>query len=151
MKANESKVQDFLSTNKTQFVIPVYQRNYDWTITQCKQLIQDIIEAGSSNNISAHFIGSIVYVHDDVYTASNIKELVIIDGQQRLTTLTLIYLALYKIALKANDLSLANEINETYLINKRLGSIDWQFDLLIVYLDIEKRLARVKVLDNIIL
>ena len=40
---------------------------------------------------------------------------------------------------------------ETYLINKRLGSIDWQFDLLIVYLDIEKRLARVKVVDNIIL
>jgi len=40
---------------------------------------------------------------------------------------------------------------ETYLISKRLGSIDWQFDLIVVYLDIEKRLARVKVVDNIIL
>jgi putative endonuclease len=40
---------------------------------------------------------------------------------------------------------------ETYLISKRLGSVHWQFDLIIVYLDIEKRLARVKVVDNIIL
>jgi putative endonuclease len=40
---------------------------------------------------------------------------------------------------------------ETYLINKRIGSVDWQFDLLVVYLNIEKRLARVKIIDNIIL
>ena len=86
MKANETKVEDFLSSNKTQFVIPVYQRNYDWTIGQCKQLLEDIIEVGISKRMNAHFIGSIVYVHDDVYTASRIKELTVIDGQQRLTT-----------------------------------------------------------------
>jgi uncharacterized protein with ParB-like and HNH nuclease domain len=44
--------------------------------------------------MNAHFIGSVVYVHDDVYTSSRIKELTVIDGQQRLTTLTLVYLAL---------------------------------------------------------
>ena len=98
MKATETRVQDFLSSNKTRFVIPVYQRNYDWTQEQCKQLFNDILLVGQHADISAHFIGSIVYVHDDVYTTSGIKELVIIDGQQRLTTLTLIYLAIYKLA-----------------------------------------------------
>lgn len=118
MKANETRVEDFLSTNKTQFIIPVYQRNYDWSLAQCKQLLDDIIEAGCDSSISAHFIGSIVYVHDDVYTSSRTKELVIIDGQQRLTTLTLIYLVLYRLAQEIGDESLVQEISETYLINK---------------------------------
>lgn len=118
MKANETKVEDFLSSNKTQFVIPVYQRNYDWSASQCKQLLDDILEVGTSNKMNAHFIGSVVYVHDDVYTSSRIKELTVIDGQQRLTTLTLIYLALYRLAMEINDEALVNEISETYLINK---------------------------------
>ncbi len=118
MKANETKVEDFLSSNKTQFVIPVYQRNYDWTTGQCKQLLDDILEVGTSKKMNAHFIGSIVYVHDDVYTASRIKELTVIDGQQRLTTLTLLYLVLHRLAKVLNNEGLVNEISETYLINK---------------------------------
>ena len=118
MKANETKVEDFLSSNKTQFVIPVYQRNYDWSTSQCKQILDDILEAGTNPKMNAHFIGSIVYVHDDVYTASKIKELTVIDGQQRLTTLTLIYLALYKLAKDLKKEGLVDEISETYLINK---------------------------------
>ncbi|MDI6402870.1 DUF262 domain-containing protein [Balneolaceae bacterium ANBcel3] len=118
MKANETKVEDFLSSNKTQFVIPVYQRNYDWSTGQCKQLLDDILEVGTIKKMNAHFIGSIVYVHDDVYTASRIKELTVIDGQQRLTTLTLIYLVLHRLAKELKDEGLVNEISETYLINK---------------------------------
>jgi uncharacterized protein with ParB-like and HNH nuclease domain len=118
MKATETKVEDFLSSNKTQFIIPVYQRNYDWTVGQCKQLLDDILEVGNSKKMNAHFIGSIVYIHDDTYTTSRIKELTIIDGQQRLTTLTLIYLALYRLAKEIKDEGLVNEISETYLINK---------------------------------
>lgn len=118
MKANETKVEDFLSSNKTQFVIPVYQRNYDWTTGQCKQLLDDILEVGTNKKMNAHFIGSIVYVHDDAYTTSRIKELTIIDGQQRLTTLTLVYLVLHKLAKELKDEALVNEISETYLINK---------------------------------
>lgn len=98
MKANETKVDKFLASNETTFAIPVYQRNYDWTILQCKQLLYDIIEIGKNDKTNAHFIGSIVYVHDDVYTASGLTELTIIDGQQRLTTITLIYIALYRLA-----------------------------------------------------
>ncbi|MEO7046477.1 MAG: DUF262 domain-containing protein [Ferruginibacter sp.] len=118
MKASETKIEDFLSSNKTQFVIPVYQRNYDWTIGQCKQLLDDILEVGLSKKRNAHFIGSIVYVHDDVYQTSRIKELTVIDGQQRLTTLTLIYLVIYKLANEIKNPELVNEISETYLINK---------------------------------
>src|SRR5699024_3852886 len=88
------------------------------TVAQCKQLLDDILETGRSDKMNAHFIGSIVYIHDDVYTTSRIKELIIIDGQQRLTTLTLIYIALYKLAIELNDDSLRHEINETFLINK---------------------------------
>ena len=44
MKATETKIESFLSANKIQFIIPVYQRNYDWTIGQCKQLLDDILE-----------------------------------------------------------------------------------------------------------
>ncbi len=118
MKANETKVEDFLSSNKTQFVIPVYQRNYDWSPSHCKQLLDDIFEVGVSSEMNAHFIGSIVYVHDDDYITSRIKELTIIDGQQRLTTLTLIYLAIYSLAIELKDDELVSEISETYLINK---------------------------------
>jgi len=118
MKANETKVEDFLSSNKTQFVIPVYQRNYDWSTSQCKQLLDDILEVGTSKKTNAHFIGSVVYVHDDVYTSSRIKELTVIDGQQRLTTLTLIYLTLYRLAIEMDDKGLEAEISETYLTNK---------------------------------
>lgn len=118
MKANETRIEDFISNNKTQFVIPVYQRNYDWDEAQCRQLLEDIFTAGTGKDIQAHFIGSIVYIHDDVYTSSRMKELVIIDGQQRLTTLTLIYMAVYKLAQEMGDTGLEQEISETYLINK---------------------------------
>ena len=118
MKANETKVDKFLATNETTFAIPVYQRNYDWTLTQCKQLFHDIIETGKNDKINAHFIGSIVYVHDDVYTASGLTELTIIDGQQRLTTITLIYIALYRLAQKLDNQMLVNRIHKTYLINE---------------------------------
>ncbi len=118
MKANETKVDKFLATNETTFAIPVYQRNYDWTLFQCKQLFHDIIETGKNDKTNAHFIGSIVYVHDDVYTASGLTELTIIDGQQRLTTITLIYIALFRLAKELDNQMLVNRIHKTYLINE---------------------------------
>ena len=118
MKANEINLNRFLAQSDTQFVIPVYQRNYDWTLAQCKQLILDILEVGVDKKVTAHFIGSIVYIHDDVYSASGIRELTVIDGQQRLTTITLIYLTLFNIAKDLDDKQLQNRINEQFLINK---------------------------------
>jgi uncharacterized protein with ParB-like and HNH nuclease domain len=118
MKANETKLDKFLATNETTFAIPVYQRNYNWEKAQCMQLLYDIFEVGRNKKIPAHFIGSVVYLHDDVYTASGLTELTIIDGQQRLTTVTLIYTAIYKLAQKIEDKLLENKIQKMYLINE---------------------------------
>jgi uncharacterized protein with ParB-like and HNH nuclease domain len=117
MKANEVALNSFLSQTKTQFIIPVYQRNYDWTEEQCRQLFYDILEVGNKPG-STHFIGSIVFIHDGVYTSSEVRQLVVIDGQQRLTTFSLLYLALYKFALENGLEERANELNDTFLINK---------------------------------
>lgn len=118
MKANEIQFQRFLAQSETQFIIPVYQRNYDWPVVQCRQLLDDIKTAGRDSNISSHFIGSIVYIHDDVYSVSSTRELTIIDGQQRLTTLTLLHLVLYNLAKSKGDEKLDNQIQKTYLINE---------------------------------
>lgn len=118
MVATQVSLTDFLTQNKTQFVIPVYQRNYDWTEVQCRQLLEDILEVGVTTGNDTHFIGSIVFIHDGVHLAAEVKPLVIIDGQQRLTTITILYLALYKFALQNNMAERASEINDTILINK---------------------------------
>lgn len=118
MKAAETRVDRFLASSETAFAIPVYQRNYDWTRVQCQQLFNDILAIGADETQSGHFIGSIVYVHDDVYTASGLRELTIIDGQQRLTTLTLIFIALYRHAMATGKDQQAQRIYKTYLINE---------------------------------
>lgn len=118
MKASEVKLDRFLAQPDTQFIIPVYQRNYDWTIVQCKQLLDDIILVGGDDKQGSHFIGSIVYIHDDVYSVSGIRELSVIDGQQRLTTVTLMYISIIRIAMETGNQHLFNRVHETYLINK---------------------------------
>ncbi|WP_367701602.1 GmrSD restriction endonuclease domain-containing protein [Helicobacter pylori] len=94
MKADAIKLLDFIGkSQEKQFVIPIYQRLYSWKKEQCKQLWDDIIKTGGNDQIEGHFIGSIVFVHDGIYT-TNHNELLIIDGQQRLTTITLLFIAL---------------------------------------------------------
>lgn len=118
MKANEINLNRFLAQADTQFIIPVYQRNYDWTQAQCRQLLEDILTVGGDEGRTSHFIGSVVFIHDDVYSASSVRELSIIDGQQRLTTVTLLYIAIYVLAREMGNTSLVSKIQETYLINK---------------------------------
>ncbi len=94
MKADAIKLLDFIGkSQEKQFVIPIYQRVYSWGKEHCKQLWDDIIKTGGNDQIEGHFIGSIVFVHDGIYT-TNYNELLIIDGQQRLTTITLLFIAL---------------------------------------------------------
>lgn len=95
MKATEAQLLDILE-NSHQFVIPIYQRTYSWTEKECRQLWDDILRTGSNDDISAHFIGSIVYITKDLYQATRHSPLLVIDGQQRLTTLTLLITALAK-------------------------------------------------------
>lgn len=118
MKATEKRFKNFLDLNKTAFVIPVYQRNYSWEKEHCMKLLSDIFDIGNDDQQKEHFIGSIVYILGDPYNNVSIKELSIIDGQQRITTITLIYMRIFKLAQEINDDFLAEDINETYLINK---------------------------------
>ena len=93
MKATEAKLLDFLKKSP-QFIIPIYQRTYSWTESQCRQLWEDILRAGGNDEITAHFFGSIVYIEKGLYQVSSQSPLLVIDGQQRLTTVSLIIEAL---------------------------------------------------------
>ena len=95
MKATEANLLAFLRKSP-QFVIPIYQRTYSWTERECKQLWDDIMRTGSNDAVSAHFIGSIVYIEKGLYQVSSQTPLLVIDGQQRLTTVTLLLAALAK-------------------------------------------------------
>ncbi len=95
MKATEAKLLDFLKKSP-QFVIPIYQRTYSWTEKECRQLWDDIVRCGSSDKVAVHFVGSIVYIEKADSTVSTWEPLLVIDGQQRLTTVTLLITALSK-------------------------------------------------------
>ena len=93
MKAVQANLLAFLKKSP-QFVIPIYQRTYSWTEKECRQLWDDIIRTGSDDALSAHFVGSIVYVEEGLYQVMNQPSMLVIDGQQRLTTVTLLIAAL---------------------------------------------------------
>ncbi|PUD60795.1 DUF262 domain-containing protein [Helicobacter pylori] len=102
MKATQSTVNDFFALTGTIFSIPVYQRNYTWEEENCEKLLQDIISI--SQNKKTHFMGSITYIlhHiDDEKSLRQLQEFVIIDGQQRVTTIMLL--------LKAIETKIPNE------------------------------------------
>ncbi|GAA7721930.1 DUF262 domain-containing protein [Helicobacter pylori] len=102
MKAIQSTINDFFALTGTIFSIPVYQRNYTWEEGNCEKLLQDIISI--SQNKKTHYMGSITYIlHliDDEKSLRQLQEFVIIDGQQRITTLMLL--------LKAIETKIRNE------------------------------------------
>ncbi len=93
MEAGATTLLNFIKDNqKNQLVIPIYQRLYSWEKEQCKQLWDDIIKIGGDDKMDGHFIGCILYVLDGIKHSDN--ALLIIDGQQRLTTITLLLTAL---------------------------------------------------------
>ena len=93
LKASETQLSKFLQGPK-QYVIPIYQRTYRWTEKQCERLWNDIIRLSKDDSIPGHFLGSVVYIQKDLYQASQLSPLLVIDGQQRLTTMTLLFAAL---------------------------------------------------------
>ncbi|MFB1330011.1 GmrSD restriction endonuclease domain-containing protein [Helicobacter pylori] len=112
MEAKATTLLGFFEENQNnQFVIPIYQRLYSWKKEQCEQLWDDIIKIGGNDKMNGHFIGSILYVRDGITHSNN--PLLIIDGQQRLTTITLLFIAL------RNHLSeeVKRKKIESYLIN----------------------------------
>ena len=115
MQAHNNNIEEFLGAPKTVFVVPVYQRNYDWQNENCKQLFRDII--GIVESGQEHFLGTICF---KVYSS---HERSIIDGQQRLTSITLMLKAIYDFDPDEDN---RTEINDQYLYNKGRG-IDTDF------------------------
>jgi uncharacterized protein with ParB-like and HNH nuclease domain/predicted transport protein len=147
MKAVEAKLLDFLKKSP-QFVIPIYQRTYSWTERECQQLWDDIIRAGGDGNVSAHFIGSVVYIEKGLYQVSSQSPLLVIDGQQRLTTISLLLEALAR-ALKDTepiDGFSAKKIRHYYLLNP-LEEGERGFKLLLTQTDKDTLLALVEQRD----
>ena len=118
MKGSEMRLIEYMDGSKKRFIIPVYQRNYDWKTENCKQLYDDLIKT-INNNRKSHFFGSIVSVNEP---SGRYTELLIIDGQQRLTTVSLLFLAMYKLlvsgTVKSQDESLSRQIYEDFLVDK---------------------------------
>ena len=114
---------------KAQYLVPIYQRKYSWEFSDCERLFDDILNVAGDTKRPCHFIGSIIYLaKDEIQHASAIKEYLVIDGQQRLTTLALLLLALGRYTLKkctasgvdGNNLPTSlDAIMEDYLVNKR--------------------------------
>ena len=121
MKGSETKLVSYMQGSDKRFIIPVYQRNYDWKTENCKQLYDDLIKVVRRGRKS-HFFGSIVSVHND----GEFNEYLVIDGQQRLTTISLLLLAMYNLMkngiLTPAKGNLAEKIYKTYLID------EWQDD-----------------------
>jgi uncharacterized protein with ParB-like and HNH nuclease domain/predicted transport protein len=93
MKAKESRLLDFLRASN-QFVIPIYQRPYRWEEDECRKLWDDVLRAGRKSQTAAHFVGSVVYIQDGLYNVTDQPSLLVIDGQQRMTTFMLLIEAL---------------------------------------------------------
>lgn len=113
MEADATTLLNFIRESQTnQFVIPIYQRVYSWGKEQCEQLWDDIIKIGGNDKMNGHFIGSILYVQVDTTHSS---PLLIIDGQQRLTTITLLFIALRNHS--SDEVKRKEKEIESYLIN----------------------------------
>jgi len=115
MKGTASYLLEFLEGSRKRFIIPVYQRNYDWKKDNCKQLFDDLVSVIKEDK-SSHFFGSIVsYAHSK-------DEVVLIDGQQRITTISLIIIAMINAIKKGlcvpEDNRLAEILEDTYIVDK---------------------------------
>lgn len=121
MKGSETKLIAYMQGSDKRFIIPVYQRNYDWKTENCKQLYDDLVKVIRQQRKS-HFFGSIVSVNND----GEFNQYLVIDGQQRLTTISLLLLAMYNLmkegVLVPHQGNLADKIYKTYLID------EWQDD-----------------------
>lgn len=137
MKASEAKLLAFLEKSP-QFIIPIYQRTYSWTEKECRQLWQDILRAGNDDSVRGHFLGSVVYIEEGLNQVSNRTPLLVIDGQQRLTTITLLLAALSEAVGDEEPIDgfSAEMIREYYLIN-RLQKAERYYKLLLTQTDRE--------------
>ncbi len=133
MDARKGNIYEILNGNK-QFLIPDYQRFYSWDLEQCERLWGDIVEMQKKGK-EGHFVGSIVNIAEQAMP-TGVQKYMIIDGQQRLTTLTLLLLALrdYSIA-NPQDTSINSKRIDNMLLKNEYESGDERYKLLLTQTD----------------
>jgi uncharacterized protein with ParB-like and HNH nuclease domain len=112
MRGQEATILKFIGGTDKAFIIPPFQRNYEWGSEQCKELFNDILESCKSNR--THYLGNITYYEGDNNGAS-CTELILIDGQQRVTTILILLCALRDLI---KDQTKKEKINRQYLMNE---------------------------------
>lgn len=118
MKASSNNLLSIIKGPR-QFVIPIYQRTYSWQLVQCNQLLNDILRISNDSAVQGNFIGSIVYFQESIHTVSDVPKLLVIDGQQRLTTVSLLIAAIADF-IKENAVEIDTsftKLQNYYLIN----------------------------------
>lgn len=123
MQAKETKLQDIIEGTK-QYVIPLFQRTYSWTPKEWEVLWKDLVELCESENPRTHFIGSIVNM-PTVSVPEGVAKYLLIDGQQRLTTIFVLLTLLRNKAREAQNARFADEINNTLLVNQYKDGADY--------------------------
>jgi len=133
MDARKGNIYEILNGNK-QFLIPVYQRFYSWDVEQCKRLWNDIVEMQKKGKVG-HFVGSIVNIAEQAMP-TGVQKYMIIDGQQRMTTLTLLLLALRDYALAhPGDTSINAHRIDGMLLKNEYENGDERYKLLLTETD----------------
>lgn len=133
MDARKGNIYEILNGNK-QFLIPVYQRYYSWDIEQCKRLWNDIVEMQKKGKVG-HFVGSIVNIAEQAML-TGVQKYMIIDGQQRMTTLSLLLLALRDYAIKnPEDTTINARRIDNMLLKNEYESGDERYKLLLTETD----------------
>ena len=119
MKPNTAYLLKLLSNNDVTFFIPPYQRNYEWTDEQCEVFLDDVFQTYKKNNEgkkTEHFIGTVTYFETERVFGKPSK-LVLIDGQQRITTAMLFLVALRD---TFSDAYFKEYIDDNYLKNNKV-------------------------------
>ena len=111
-----------------QFSIPIFRRRYSWRKKDCRRLLDNILRIGSDNEIESHFLDSIVYIDRHVTAIGGVRKLIVIDGHQRLATLSLLLSALsLAIKDKGDDIGIsAEELQNCYLFNDQEGELRYK-------------------------
>lgn len=133
MDARKGNIFEILNGNK-QFLIPVYQRYYSWNIEQCRRLWNDIVDMQKRNK-AGHFVGSIVNIAEQAMP-TGVQKYMIIDGQQRMTTLTLLLLALRDYAIQhPEDTTINSRRIDNMLLKNEYEVGDERYKLLLTETD----------------
>ncbi|MGW9477787.1 GmrSD restriction endonuclease domain-containing protein [Saccharomonospora azurea] len=122
MKANETTLRNLLQGER-QYVVPLYQRPYSWERRDLQQLWSDLLSVAGGHNDASHFLGSVVLAPSPSNTPASVQSWLVVDGQQRLTTLSILLCAIRDHVASENE-RLSARIDDLYLFNQYASGLE---------------------------